>query len=120
MNEITAAAIICLSDWGVAASHMAYKDHEWYENGTLLLWPPKRLDFYERKLPIFGDAWHLVAGFRYIAFTALAWEVFVHWWMYPATAIVCGLGWLALKWKHGKLAEWDWKPRWLKQLTGGE
>jgi hypothetical protein len=124
MTELIAFAAICISEGGIASSHMAYttqKVHSatwgsvtgypWVEKG------PKMLPFYARKIPIWGDVWHLIAGFRYVAFTALAWMAFGwQWKWYVANAITCSLIWAVLKVAHGKHTKWGLAPRWLKQL----
>ena len=54
------AIIICLTDWCIAATHMAYTKSE-------------RMPVYDRYLPLFRDVWHLVGGMRYVCFAYLAW-----------------------------------------------
>lgn len=97
---ITAVAI-CLSDWGAAASHMAFDQIQFKP-------------FYGEPVPLMGDVWHVVAGFRYIALALLAMLVFrarLIW--YVATCFACWLGWQLLKLAHGK--DWGWGvwERWL-------
>jgi len=128
MTELLAALTILLADWGAASSHMAYttqlvipEGDETIYKGDLLHMErrgPKRLPFYDQRLPIFGDVWHLVAGLRYCALVALAVVVFGYQWeWYLGTAAVNSLGWYVLKVAHGKVGAWGWEPRWLKQIT---
>lgn len=116
--ELLTALVILAGDWGAAASHMAYTTNRLLIPGGIWMEvSPKRLPFYERKIPIFGDVWHLIAGFRYIPMALLAWLSWgTQWEWYVGTALVNSLGWLALKALHGKLPAWGWKPRWMKSL----
>ena len=125
--ELAAAIAICLADWGCAASHMCYTTQLVIPQGDDLICKgdllyverrgPKRLPFYDRKLPIWGDVYHLVTGLRYLPLALLAWLAFGYqweWWV--GTAIVNSLGWLVLKVAHGKHRQWGLMPRWLKQI----
>jgi len=121
MIEIAAALAILAADWGAASSHMCYV------NQNVVTWDagvvtrsemrgPKRLLFYDRRLPVFGDFYHLIAGLRYLPMGLLAWVTWSTWEWYVGTAAVNSLGWLLLKVWHGKVEAWSWKPRWLKQI----
>jgi len=89
------AVLICLSDWGCAASHMAFSDYTMRSP-------------YWRRIPVFGDVFHLVAGLRYLAMGVLAVVVFGYQWeWYLGTALLNSLGWQLLKRLHGK----DWPLR---------
>ena len=102
MNEYLCAIAILLADWGAAASHMAFDRFE--------LKP-----FYARRIPIWSDPWHLISGLRYIPMLLLMWVSYGwqwEWWL--GTAVVCQIGWYALKRLHRK----DWGHsvlnRWMK------
>jgi len=109
---LLAAIAIVLADWGTACAHMAYtvgrNKGDWWVG-------PTRLPFYDHKLPVFGDVWHLVAGFRYLPMGLLAWMAWGwEWEWYVGSAVVDSLGWYGLKVLHGKVEAWGWKPRWMK------
>jgi len=92
MIEIMTLIAICLSDWGAAASHMSFDK---------LVFKP----FYEKKLQVFGDVWHLVGGLRYVGLGLLAYLGFgTQWKWYVAAALINQVGWYILKRVHGK--EW--------------
>ncbi len=118
--ELLAAAAICAGDWGCAASHMAF------DAWTM------RMPYWKR-IPIWGDVYHLVAGLRYLPMVLLAWLAFgnpLEGWMwddpkitipesflwYLGTAVVNSLGWQGLKRLHGK--DYWGKPRWWRQMGG--
>jgi hypothetical protein len=102
MAELIVCIAICLSDWGAAASHMSFDQ---------LRFKP----FYARKIPIWGDVWHGIAGLRYVGLGLLAWLGFgLQWEWYLITAGVNQVGWYTLKRLHGK--QWGtgvWS-RWFK------
>lgn len=96
--------VICLSDWGCAASHMALKDYAFRSP-------------YGARVRLFGDLWHVIGGLRYLGLGALAFYAFeTLWHWYVITAVTNSLGWYALKRLHGK--DWGWKPTWLKEVWG--
>lgn len=98
MTPLLAAIAICLSDWGIACTHMAYD-------------VSRRKPFYDRRLPRpVKDVWHLVGGLRYVSMTLLAVLTFSSWEWYVGTALVNRLGWAILKHLHGK----DWPQQWEK------
>ena len=99
------ALIICLTDWCIAATHMAYSKSE-------------RMPFYDRYLPLFRDVWHLVGGMRYVCFAYLAWISWgMDWRYYVGTAVLNQVGWMVLKILHGKSNRWGLLPAWLKPST---
>lgn len=89
-------ATLCIGDWGCAASHMAFRSYTWSAP-------------YSRRLPIFGDVWHLVAGLRYLPMGLLAYLT-LEWGEIALTAVVNYAGWQVLKRLHRK--DWGWH-RWL-------
>lgn len=105
--------LICAADWGCAASHMAFTSQLIIREGDRTIRKgdilnmerrgPRLLPFYSRKLPVFGDVWHLIAGLRYLPLAYLAWLTQPWEWML-ATAVVNSVGWQILKRVHGK----DW------------
>jgi len=114
---LLAAIAIVLADWGTACAHMAYISYRQsaWPTHVVVQCEPRRLPFYDRKLPIFGDVWHLVAGFRYLPMGLLAWMAWGwEWEWYVGSAVVDSLGWYGLKVLHGKVEAWGWKPRWMK------
>jgi len=125
--ELLAAIAILAADWGTAATHMAYTNSRVTSlDGAEIHWVgPTRLPFYDRKLPIFGDVWHLVGGLRYVPMVLLAWIAFgpgIWYWdgwhcdpiataWYLGTALVNSIGWQVLKKLHRK----NWPlHRWFK------
>lgn len=124
--HITAICLL-LADWGAAASHMAYVNSyiTTEDIGQTLPTRPKKTytivprmhPFYARKLPLFGDVFHLVAGLRYPVMVLVAvvayWDA---WFWYAGIAGANSVGWFVLKVLHGKVGAWGWKPRWLRQL----
>ena len=146
--ELLALFAICIADWGCAASHMAYVSTKvpWYTEGgkycgVLSEIPLKRLPFYDRRIPIWGDVYHLIAGLRYLPMALLAWLAFgnpfdqwrlvwygwdnwPYWYTlwydadvlwYIATASINGAGWQILKRVHGK--DWTLKMLWGRVWT---
>ena len=135
MNEAVLIAV-CLSDWGAASSHMAFRLVGFQECAACAANPGspvlcssclhnryragRRLSpFYARRLPVFGDVWHLVGGLRYLCMVLLVAGVYgFHWKWWLATAVVNWAGWQLLKRIHRK----DWGhgvwERWLKRWEG--
>lgn len=97
-----AATAICVSDWGIAASHMAFD--------TIVFKPA-----FAAEMPIWGDVWHYAASHRYISMALLAALVFgwrLRW--YAATAFANWAGWQLLKHASDK-TQWGWGvwERWI-------
>ena len=86
-DYIIVSAAILLADWGAASSHMAYD-------------VAIRKPFYDEKLPIFGDPWHLIAGLRYLPLGLLAFTL--PWPWIVGVAVVNWIGWQCLKKVHNK------------------
>tara|TARA_R110000787_G_scaffold47246_2_gene114457 strand:+ start:1847 stop:2149 length:303 start_codon:yes stop_codon:yes gene_type:complete len=100
MIEALAALSICLADWAMASSHMAYESGQWHK-------------WYRKPIPVLGDRFHAASDFRYPALVLLAVLAFkwqVGW--YAATAVCNFIGWQYLKKLHGK--DWGIFRRWFQ------
>tara|TARA_R110000824_G_scaffold94268_3_gene227595 strand:+ start:1451 stop:1756 length:306 start_codon:yes stop_codon:yes gene_type:complete len=98
--ELLAALSICLADWAMASSHMAYKTGQWHT-------------WYCKPIPVLGDRFHAASDFRYPALCLLAFLAFgTQWYWYVGTASCNFIGWQTLKRLHGK--DWGIFRRWFQ------